>query len=187
MAIDVSQRAHDQRAHDRRAHERDESELERLDRNLSELLQGLRVALPGVQVLFAFLLTVPFTQRFSTLSDVQVDLYYGVLLSTALASALLLAPAMHHRLLFRHRRKRELVRWANRLTIAGMSVLALAMTGTVVLVTDVLFGSLLVTLAGAVTALAFVGIWYAIPWSLRRDELHDEDRLDLPSASGGHP
>jgi Family of unknown function (DUF6328) len=169
-----------------RDYERDETELERLDRNLSELLQELRVALPGVQVLFAFLLTVPFTQRFSTLSTAQVDLYYGVLLSTALASALLLAPAMHHRLLFRHRRKRELVIWANRLAIAGMSVLAVAMIGTVVLVTDVLFGSLAVTVVAALATLAFAAVWYAIPWSLRRDELPDDDRLHNGRSSGGH-
>jgi hypothetical protein len=170
-----------------RDYERDETELERLDRNLSELLQGLRVALPGVQVLFAFLLTVPFTQRFSTISSAQEALYYGVLISTALASALLLAPAMHHRLLFRHRRKRELVRWANRLTIAGMTVLAVAMTGTVVLITDVLYASTAATVGGGLTALAFLVIWYAIPWSLRRDELHEHDRLDGPGSTGGHP
>jgi hypothetical protein len=167
--------------------ERNETELERLDRNLNELLQELRVALPGVQVLFAFLLTVPFSQRFSELSRAQEHLYYGVLLCTAVASALLIAPTMHHRLLFRHRRKREIVRWANRLAIVGLTVLALAMTGTIVLITDLLYGSAVMTVAAGLVVVLFGVLWYAIPWRLRRDEIHHSDRLDRPSASGGHP
>ncbi len=98
---------------------RDETPEERADRNLNELLQELRVALPGVQVLFAFLLTVPFSQGFNSLEPVQRELYFGVLLSTALSTALLIAPTANHRLLFRQRQKEHLVRISNRLTLAG--------------------------------------------------------------------
>src|SRR3954468_19990152 len=86
--------------------ERDETPFERADRNLTELLNELRVALPGVQVLFAFLLGVPFTQRFSDLTSYQVDVYYGVLICTAAATAFLIAPSAHHRIEFRQGDKR---------------------------------------------------------------------------------
>src|SRR5690349_7650604 len=94
--------------------ERGESEAERLDRNLSELLQELRVALPGVQVLFAFLLTVPFSAGLVRMSQFERVLYLVVLLCTALATFVLLAPAPYHRFLFRQGRKEEVVRFANR-------------------------------------------------------------------------
>src|ERR1041384_5077086 len=96
---------------------RDETELERADRNLTELLGELRVALPGVQVLFAFLLIVPFNDRFSDANAFQRDLYLGTLICTAFASALLIAPSMNHRLEFRHGDKEHLVEISNRLTI----------------------------------------------------------------------
>src|SRR6266566_9780182 len=93
---------------------RDESEEERLDRNLNELLNELRVALPGVQVLFAFLLGVPFTQRFSELVPYQEDVYFGTLICAAAATAFLIAPSAHHRIEFRLKDKRHLVSLANR-------------------------------------------------------------------------
>jgi hypothetical protein len=140
-----------------------ESEEERLDRNLLELLNELRVALPGVQVLFAFLLTVPFTQRFSALTAAQEKIYYATLLATALATALLIAPSAHHRLSFRQQDKAYVVLLANKLTIAGLGFLALAMCGVVLLITDVLYGATATVTATAAAAFVFAVLWYAIP------------------------
>ena len=108
---------------------RDETEAERLDRQLAELLQELRVILPGVQVLFAFLLTVPFSARFEEVTDTQRGVYVGVLLATALATILLMAPTALHRLRFRQHRKREIVDTAQRFTLAGLAVLAARRVG----------------------------------------------------------
>jgi hypothetical protein len=145
------------------AEARHESEKERLDRNLLELLNELRVALPGVQVLFAFLLTVPFTQRFATLTDGQEKVYYATLLLTTASTILLIAPSAHHRINFRQREKAYIVFLANRLTIAGLGLLALAMSGVIWLITDVLYGSTATAIATAGALLAFLVLWYAIP------------------------
>ena len=120
---------------------RPETEEERADRNLSDLLQELRVALPGVQVLFAFLLTVPFTQRFKELTDFQEKLYFGVLICVALSSVLLVAPTAGHRVLFRRQQKEFIVTIANNLSLVGLLLLAIAMTGAIALISDFLFGS----------------------------------------------
>ena len=101
-------------------YDRDESEKERLDRNLLELLNELRVALPGVQVLFAFLLTVPFTQRFTKLTAAQEKVYYATLLATTASAVLLIAPSAHHRINFRQQDKAYIVFLANKLTIVGL-------------------------------------------------------------------
>lgn len=148
---------------DERRDDHDETEKERLDRNLIELLNELRVALPGVQVLFAFLLTVPFTQRFATLTEGQEKVYYATLLATAASALLLIAPSAHHRINFRQQDKHYIVLLANRLTIAGLGFLALAMSGVVLLITDVLYGSTTTAIVTAVTAGAFAGLWYVVP------------------------
>lgn len=146
---------------------REESESERLDRNLGELLQELRVALPGVQVLFAFLLAVPFQQNFTTISGFEKGVYFFTLLCTALSAILLIAPSSYHRVTFRLQQKRELIQLANRFTIAGLTFLALAMTGAIVLITDVLFASgVLTVVVGAGAVAAFAILWYVLP--LRR-------------------
>jgi Family of unknown function (DUF6328) len=145
---------------------RDEQSYERADRNLAELLTELRVALPGVQVLFAFLLIVPFNAGYARMTEFERKLYFGVLLCTALASILLIAPSMHHRLEFRAHDKEYLVVTANRLTIAGLSVLALAMTGAILLITHILFGTTASIVTAVVVAAGFAIVWYAIP--LRR-------------------
>src|ERR1051326_5708776 len=145
---------------------RDESEGERLDRNLAELLQELRVALPGVQVLFAFLLAVPFQQNFTKITQFQEKVYFGTLLCTAISAALLISPTAYHRLTFHLQQNKELVHASNRLSIAGLSFLALAMTGAIVLITDVLFGPLATAVFGAAAAAMFVLLWGALP--LRR-------------------
>src|SRR3954466_1505950 len=118
---------------------RNETEKERLDRNLNELLGELRVALPGGQVLFAFLLTVPFQQGFAKATSFQTHVYLVTLLLTAFASALLIAPSAYHRIQFRQDDKQHIVFMANKLSIAGFAVLAAAMTSAVLLVTDYLY------------------------------------------------
>jgi hypothetical protein len=143
--------------------DREEDSKERIDRELIELLNELRVALPGIQVLFAFLLTVPFTQRFAKVTTFQRDVYYATLICSALASALLIAPSAQHRLLFRQREKERLLFLSNKLTIAGLAFLALAIVGVVLLITDLLFGTTAVIAASAGTFVVFALFWYAIP------------------------
>jgi hypothetical protein len=142
---------------------RDETPAERLDRNFNELLGELRIALPGVQVLFAFLLVVPFSRGFSTLSGFERGVYLTVLLCTALASAFLIAPTAYHRVLFRRGRKPEVVFFANRAALIGLAFLAIAMSGAILLITHVLFGapaSIPITLAAA---LVFATLWWGLP------------------------
>jgi high-affinity Fe2+/Pb2+ permease len=146
---------------------REESEGERLDRNLGELLQELRVALPGVQVLFAFLLAVPFQQNFTKITPFQEKVYFVTLLLTALSAALLIAPSAYHRMTFRMQQKDHLVFLANKLSIAGLACLALAMTGAIVLITDVLFGSAATVVTGTVAFSVFLLLWYAMPLKRR--------------------
>jgi hypothetical protein len=143
--------------------ERSETELERYDRNLTELMGELRVALPGVQVLFGFLLIVPFNQRFGEVSPFEQDLYFGALLLTLLASMLLIAPSVIHRLEFRRGQKAYVVHTANRLMIAGLAVLATAMTTAVLLVTHYLFGPVTAVVTTISVASAFVLIWFVLP------------------------
>jgi hypothetical protein len=144
----------------------EESEKERIDRELLELLNELRVALPGVQVLFAFLLTLPFTQRYEQVTDFERDVYFGTLLATTVATILLIAPSAQHRLLFRMREKERLLWRANHLAIAGFACLVVAMLGVVLLITDVLFGSAETVVTTTIIGGLFVFFWFAQP--LRR-------------------
>jgi hypothetical protein len=145
---------------------RRETELERYDRNLAELTGELRVALPGVQVLFAFLLVAPFNQRFGTVSQFERRLYFAALLLTLLATMLLIAPTIIHRLQFRRGEKAYVVQTANRLMISGLIVFAVAMTAAVLLVTHYLFGSLTAVITTIIVVAAFIAIWFLLP--LRR-------------------
>ena len=111
-------------------------EEERTERQMAELLQELRVALPGVQILFAFLLTVPFAQGFQRVTDFQKDLFFATLMCTALSTACLIAPTATHRLRFHERDRNYVIEVAHRLTIAGLVFLALAIIGAVALITD---------------------------------------------------
>jgi uncharacterized protein DUF6328 len=147
---------------------RDETPAERVDRNFNELLGELRIALPGVQVLFAFLLAVPFAQRFSQLTGFERGLYFAVLLLTALASALLIAPTAYHRIQFRQGRKREILSFANRAAVLGLGALALAMTGAILLIADFLFGVAAAIPIGTATALLFGSLWYLLPMAQGR-------------------
>jgi hypothetical protein len=147
-----------------------ESEEERADRNLSDLLQELRVALPGVQVLFAFLLTVPFTNRFDDLTSFQEKLYFGVLISVALATVLLVAPTIGHRILFRRQQKEYIVTLSNNLALIGMALLAVSMCGAIALISDFLFGAATAIVSTIVMAAAFIGFWFTGP-IIRRTKL----------------
>src|ERR687885_2470575 len=139
--------------------ERSETEKERLDRNLTELLGELRVALPGVQVLFAFLLAVPFQQGFTKASPFEKSMYFVTLLTTAIAAAFLIAPSSLHRLEFRRDDKRYVVFAANRLAITGFAFLGVAMTSATLLITHYLYGTAaaIVTTIGA--GLLILGLW----------------------------
>lgn len=147
---------------------RNEDEEHRLDRNLGELLQELRVALPGVQVLFAFLLTVPFQQNFSSATDFQRNVYVLTLLLTTLSTALLISPSAFHRVTFRMQKKSSLVLLGNKLTLAGLAALAVAMTSAIVLVTDFLFDRQASLLSAGFALLLFTLLWLVIPIFARR-------------------
>lgn len=141
----------------------DENHQQRVNRELIELLNELRVALPGVQVLFAFLLAVPFSQRFTSASSFQRGVYFVTTMLTTLSTVLLIAPSSYHRLNFRRRNKDQILFFAQRMMVWGIAVLGLAMTGVVLLVTNVLFGSWETVAAGGVAFLMFVIVWFAIP------------------------
>ena len=158
-----SERERDQQGRDSG---REETEQERLDRNLNEMLQELRVALPGVQVLFAFLLTVPFAQGFEEVNNFQRDVYFATLIFTAISAVLLMAPTAYHRLTFRYQQKRKLVFYSNRFAIAGLVFLALAMLGAMTLVTDYLFSTAATVVVAVFAIAAFAFFWFALP--LRR-------------------
>jgi hypothetical protein len=146
----------------------DEQERKR-DRQMLELLNELRVALPGVQILFAFLLTVAFSNRFGRLTEFQGDVYYLTLIATALSAACLIAPSSAHRLRF-HKGEREwIVESANRLMIVGLVFLAIALTGSVLLITDLMFDGVRVWVYTGLVALCIVGLWFLRPL-LRRVE-----------------
>jgi hypothetical protein len=146
---------------------RSETELERLDRNLNELFMGLRVALPGVQVLFAFLLVLPFQSGFPDVTAFQEKVYFATLLCTALASLMLIAPSARHRIRFRKDDKAYVVFSASRLTIAGLAFLGLGMIGAILLVSDYLFGAATATIATVLVAIALLWLWFGSP--LARD------------------
>lgn len=155
----------------------DETELERLDRNLAELLQELRVALPGVQVLFGFLLTVPFAQGFEKTTSFQRNAYFVTLMCAAASSALLIATSAYHRIVFRRGQKEHLLFLANRLTIGGLGFLAVAMTGTILLVTDYIFSTASTIVATTVVGALFAVFWYVLPL-LRRVRHPESGDLD---------
>jgi len=133
-----------------------------LNRELIELLNELRVALPGVQVLFAFLLAVPFANGWQRVTDFQRDVFFVAFLSTTAATILLIAPSTYHRLRWREHDKEHMLVTANRLTIAGSVFLAAAMVSVVLLITDLLFSLGWALLAMALAAAAFAWFWYGL-------------------------
>jgi predicted membrane channel-forming protein YqfA (hemolysin III family) len=143
--------------------ENEESRDERLDRELIELLNELRVLLPGVQVLFAFLLTVPFTNRFSSITNEQRQVFFATFLCTTAATALLIAPSAYHRLRWRQHDKEQMLATANRLSIGGMVFLTLALVGASYLVAELLFHATAAVLVTAAVAGFFAWFWWGLP------------------------
>jgi hypothetical protein len=151
----------------KRSGELDEPEQQRLARNMSELLQELRVAQTGVQILFAFLLSAVFTARFGNATPFQNTTAIVTVLLTTASAALLMAPAAWHRLYFRQGRRVDIIAWGNRFALAGLALLAAAMTGAVLLVTDTVIGGWPAILMSACAGLLFALMWFVLPLARR--------------------
>ncbi|MDX6324988.1 MAG: hypothetical protein QOK15_1342 [Nocardioidaceae bacterium] len=147
---------------------RGESEADRLDRNYGELLQELRVAQTGVQILFAFLLGIAFQSRFTTIESYQRGIYLVTLITAACAAIMLIAPVAIHRMLFRRHQKDELVVLTSRLAAVGLVFLAVAILSAVLFVLDVVVNLTLGISCTAVLGLLIIGVWYGLPLDLRR-------------------
>ena len=152
-----------------------ESKAERLDRELKELTDELRVVLPGVQVLFAFLLTVPFTSRWDDVTDTQRDAYFGSFLCATASSVCLIAPSVMHRLRWRQRDKERLLRAGNVLALLGATFLGLAITGVVFLITDVLFDETSAALIAGAGGGIVIALWYCVPLYWRLTDQAEEE------------
>lgn len=160
---------------------RNETSLERLDRNMEELTGELRVIVTGVQVLFAFLLVVPFDVGFTHVGSFERAVYFVTLVMAALAAACTIAPSAAHRVLFRHDDKRHIVFSSNRVVIAGLVFLALAMCGSLLLVSTKLFGVTAGALTASVAMITFATLWFAAPIS----RLRAHEMPQSPSRSDG--
>lgn len=141
----------------------DRTEHEIRDRQMIELLNELRVALPGVQILFAFLLTVPFAAGYDRITAFQKDVYYWTLISTALSTACLIAPTAAHRLRFHQRDRTWVIETANKLAIGGLAFLAAAIFGAVLLITDVLYDGVRVWVYSGLLGLVVFVLWFVRP------------------------
>ena len=151
-----------------------ETEAHRLNRNFDDLLQELRVSQNGTQILFAFLLIVPFSKGFAQVSDFQRGVYFAALMLAALSAAMLIAPAVMHRMLFRQRRMRDLVRTASQVALGGQALLAVAVSLSVFFVTDYLYGHALATVM-ATFVLAWTSAWFfALPLYIRKTGQPDD-------------
>jgi hypothetical protein len=155
---------------------RHESDGERLDRNFNEQLQEVRIAQAGVQILFAFLLTLPFQARFTLLSGVQLRIYFVILIASALSVVFFTAPVAIHRVLFRRGVKDFIVKYTSALLSCGLFTLALAVVGGVVLVLDVLFSTTLAVVSGVIVGLLAIALWVAVPeWHKRTTPSHNRE------------
>jgi hypothetical protein len=143
------------------------SEHDRRDRQMIELLNELRIALPGVQILFAFLLTVPFSQGWQRVTEFQKDVFFATLIMTALSTTFLIAPSAAHRLRFHKRDRTWVIESANRMTIAGLVFLSFAMTGAFLLITDYLFDGTRVWVYTGLMLLVLTTVWFARPLARR--------------------
>jgi hypothetical protein len=184
----------------RTAESRGETVDQVLDRNVAELLQELRVAFTGVQILFAFLLSLAFSQRFQELEGFGLAVYTTALMTTALATLVLIAPVSFHRLVFRRRQKAALVVVADRLLLIGLALLIPAISSSVLLILDVALGRGPAIVGSSLTILVGLITWYALPLAIRRSghgvirhhHRHGLDRMPgelaaTPSAGGGRP
>ncbi len=150
----------------------DEGDKERVDRELIELLNELRVALPGVQILFAFLLVLPFQQGWEQISDIERHVYFAALVASAVASALLIAPSVYHRLNFRRKNKERMLFDSNRILIAGSAFVAIGIACSIFLVADVVYGAPISLIATILTLALYVALWGVFPL-MRRSEPDD--------------
>jgi hypothetical protein len=159
-----------------------ETDKQRWQRNFTDLLQELRVAQTGVQILFAFLLTLPFSNGFPTATPFQKNVYVVALLASAAATALIIAPVAFHRALFRRGRKPELVRYAHAVSTGGLAFMLVAMVSAVLLVTDFVLPRPVAFLLSGLTAIWFITFWAALPFVRRGwgDDDGDEDEEVLP-------
>lgn len=145
----------------------EETEKQRLARNVNELLGELRVAQTGVQILFGFLLAVVFTPLFRKASDFEQGLHLAAVLLAVLATAMLSAPAAWHRVLFRSGRRYEILQYGNRLVLVGLVCIALAVTATIALMVKVIFGLVPMIVIATLVALLFIAVWFFAPLRLR--------------------
>ena len=160
-----------------------ESAKKRWDRNFADLLQELRVTQTGIQILFAFLLTLPFSSGFPKSSAFQKDVYVVALLCAAFATAMVISPVAFHRALFRQGRKPELVRFAHRMLTGGLVFMFVSMIASVLLITDYLLHMTWAVVLTSVTAAFFLTFWAAIPW-FRRNWIDEDDEEEDEEASG---
>jgi hypothetical protein len=148
----------------------EESRRERVNRELIELLNELRVALPGVQVLFAFLLAVPFANGWSKVTESQKNIFFATLVATAISTACFIVPTAYHRLNFRNREKERILLLSNKFAIAGILFLALSMIGVLMLITDVIYSQTAALVTGALAFVMIGGLWLVLPLVRRRAE-----------------
>lgn len=151
--------------------DREESPSERLDREHEQLFHELRAIIPGAEVLFAFMLTIAFTERFERLTDLQRGVYYGTLLSAGSALMLLLAPASFHRVRFRQSDKEMLMRSANIEAICALVLISLSVAGTVFLITDLMFSTAAAAVVGGLMWVGTGALWWGVPLARRAGEL----------------
>jgi amino acid permease len=177
-------------------HRKGESERQRWDRNFADLLQELRVAQTGVQILFAFLLTLPFSNGFPKTTEFQKSVYVVALISAAFAAAMIISPVAFHRALFRQGRKPELVRYAHRMATAGLAFMLLSMVASILLITAYLLSTWVATVLTAVAAAWFLTFWAIFPivrhtWvdedAEEEDREADLDEGDHAAAARGLP
>jgi amino acid permease len=163
-----------------------ETEKQRWQRNFADLLQELRVAQTGVQILFAFLLTLPFSAGFTNTTGFQKDVYVVALLSAAGATAMIISPVAFHRALFRQGRKPELVRFAHRMATGGLAFMLVSMVSAVLLITDFILNRPIAFLLSAVTGMWFLTFWAILPFARRNwgEEDPDDEDDDPPVGQG---
>jgi uncharacterized membrane protein len=146
----------------------DETVAERINRELDEMLQQIRVALPGVQVLFAFLLTVPFSNRFDSVNGAAETAFFIAFLATAMATAMLLAPVAYARIQFRQQDKERLLQLGTRTTVAGLVLLAIAIAASTFVVTQMLYSNVYAAVVAGLIAALLAGTWFVLPLLARR-------------------
>jgi amino acid permease len=166
---------------------RSESEKQRWDRNFSDLLQELRVTQTGVQILFAFLLTLPFSAQFTRTTDFQRDTYIVALMAAAAATAMIISPVAFHRALFRQGRKPELVRFSHRMASGGLAFMLIAMVSSILLITDFLLSLTMAIVFTAIAAAFFLTFWAALPFARRNWDGEEGDENEEFAREAAEP